>query len=194
MSPVRRTLQQCLALLLAAVFLITSTGCESMFTARVWNAPKTFNEPATQPDLQIYQKSSRTFFVRYRSVVEGSENATPSIFVLDADHPFDNPYHPRFLPASSLQGLEKIPVLVAGASSQARVFAVSGPDFRSFVIHSGSETLGPFVLPTFESEGSRQRRLFLTPAAVLGDVVIVGSLIGLVVITVCWPVGHSIGT
>ena len=183
-----------LAWLVTVVILVTSTGCQNLLTARLWNSPRNYCEPARNPDLQIYQKSPRIFLVRYRSVLEGSEKEAPSIFVLDADRPFENPHQPRFVDKSNLQGLERIPVVGSETSSTAAVFAVTTPDFHSFVIHSGPETFGPFVLPTFETAGSRHRRLFLTPAAVIGDIVIVSSVAGFIILSIGWPVGYSVGT
>ena len=191
MIQVRRSVRTILVWIVAGAFLVSSTGCQSLLTARLWNAPRTYSEPALQTHLEIYQKNPRLFFVSYRSLLEGSEKEETSIFALDATHPLENPYHPHFVGSSALQGLEKIPVVVAGKSPDAPVFALAATDGRSFVIHSGRDTFGPFVLPTFESEGSRQRRLFLTPAAVVGDIVIVSSVLGLILSAAFWPVGYS---
>ena len=184
MIRVRRWLRELLVWGVTGAFLLGATGCQNLLTARLLNSPRNYCEPAPQPDLQIFQKSARLFFVRYSSVVEGSEKEAPSIFLLDADRPFENPHHPRFVDKSNLQGLEAIPVIGSGASSSAPVFAVTTPDSHSFLIHSGPETFGPFVLPTFETAGSRHRRLFLTPTAVIGDIVIVSSIAGFIILSI----------
>src|SRR5260221_13154666 len=104
MSPFRSWLRSVAVCGLAACFTVTTTGCQSLLTARLWNNQRSYSEPGPAPDLHVYKKTDREFFIQYVSIEESSGNSIPRIFLLNVDHPFANPHQPRFVEASRLQG------------------------------------------------------------------------------------------
>jgi hypothetical protein len=184
-------------MLLAALMTGMTTGCQHLLTERLWNSGtlQTFCEPAAKPNLQISRMDSKGgFLVEYDEACEGSETIRRRAFFLEANLPaIQERRKPHFI-SRTASDRTAVPVITNGAATNLDLYASVGADPSTFSIHSGGKILGTYQLPVYESTGGRATKYALTPLAVIGDIVIVGSVFGFIASTVLWPVGHSIKT
>lgn len=174
----------------------TTTGCQSLLTPRLWNSGdlQTFCEPAPKPNLKISRADAKAdFLVEYDEVCEGSETIRRRAFFLEANlAAIQERRRPHFInmPANPTTGIS---IGAADGKTNSDWYVSIGTDPAYFSIHSAGKVLGPYQLPVYDTGSGRAKKIALTPFALVGDAVLVGSVLGLVIATM-WPPYHSIKT
>jgi hypothetical protein len=167
---------------LTVLVCLTQTGC---LTKRLWENEglRSFYEPATDAHLALFvAMDGRDVLVRYDEQRESDDAVRQRAFFLQPNlKRLEARLKPRFIDPAVALKLERVPTVEAAATnavaSRAQVRLRDQGD-RFILLQSGEE-LGPYTLPTYPDSQSTVARVLLTPLAVTGDLVIVGSVVGI---------------
>jgi len=164
---------------LIAVVWSCCCGC---VTKRLWE-DKAFNEASPQPNLQLYySETKRDVLVVYDEVREPSSSVCRRGYYLN--HYQAPTQKPAFVDLRATNQLTSIPILVktnaATPPPGAKSFAVLDDTAKFSVTVNGIQR-GPYELPVYPSGFHQGAQIALTPATVVADAVIAGTVVGLIV-------------
>ena len=173
------------ALCLAALL----PGCQSptdwSLTSKLWNSESfhDFKMPSPEPRLQLFaDEPNSDVLVIYDELRENDHSIRRRAFFVNQNLDLIRAGRkPRFVGLGSSRGLKPIPVLRADSGEPippAGLAVVRTERPHEFVIYSDKRELGAVGLPAYGSEGGFKKTL-LTPLAVTGDALIVGTVVGL---------------
>ncbi len=179
--------------LMFAIVLATLTGCAELkditITGHLWDNDMILNhyQPATNANLRLFFDAHRVdYLAQYDEENENDEIVHRRAFFLLANRTrVGNGKQPHFEDLKLADKLEFIPL--ESAYSQLNSQPPSGlrarlaADGRSFTLYRDGAEIGFYRLPTYVSTASKAERVFLTPGAVVVDVVIVAAIAGAVV-------------
>jgi hypothetical protein len=165
------------------------SGCQSSgdwsLTYKLWNneALHAFKMPASEPRIQLFADERQSdVLVVYDELAENSGAIRRRAFFVNRNlDRMRAGRKPRFVRPKASDGLKPIPLIPAGSSEKVPASGLSvvmKSNQQEFVVHSDGRELGPVSLPTYGSTGSFTKGL-LTPLAVTGDTLIVGTVVGL---------------
>lgn len=159
-----------------AVLLAFAAGCatdDSIFlTQRLWQSGtfQHFNEPAPEPRVTIHRSAQPPdYLVAYDEVREKDGRIRRRAFYLKANLKRIPPRRPAFVSPAKSAGLEPVS---AGA--------IIADDGR-MQLREADGTRIDFSLPTYQTRGATALKILITPFAVTGDTIIVGSILGVFV-------------
>jgi hypothetical protein len=174
----------------ALLLLSFSCGC---VTHRLWQ-DKAFNEPSTAPNVQLYySEMRRDVLVTYDEVRPASDTIRRrGYYLLENSNRQAQGRKPVFVDLTQTNQLQQIPVFVKGTTRPTNgiVCVVSEADAATFKVFLNDKETGPHDLPVYPSGFHRGTQLALTPAAVVADTAIVGSVVGLIA-AYFWAAGHT---
>lgn len=156
--------------------------CCGCVTKRLWEE-KAFNEPSPQPNLQLYYSEVRNdMLVAYDELHEPSSTVVRRCYYLKQQR--DQSHKPLFVDLRATNQLHQIPVLFKARGEilqpETNTFAVLN-DAGNFSLHVRGEQKGPYELPVYPSGFHQGTQIALTPAAVVADTVIAGTVVGLII-------------
>lgn len=177
--------------LMAAGLLPWLAGCESVqnatLTGHMWEATRNNREPASKPNLTLYQTASRDdVLVRYDEELQSNGAVRSRAFLLFANEKkLKAGRKPAFLSAENSARLQSVPIKIilesdtkamAGEDLQAFIL----PDGQHFTLVSKGRYVGSFCLPTYGtvSTGGKVARALLLPAVVAGDATLYAGVLG----------------
>lgn len=176
---------------LAVALLASTSGCSTgdtiFLTPRLWGPGmvRNFNEPADQPDLKVFRSSKPAdYLVLYDEMRENGERIRRRAFYLNANlERLNSRRKPRFVNPAKAETLAPVPLLVKlpTASTNAAVSVSLSPDGTFWRLHEADGEVVDFNLPTYPTASSTVLRVALTPLAVTGDAIIVGTFVGLLI-------------
>ncbi len=188
----RRTLapgkQVWLQLRLVAVLVLPLTGCTTVedysLTYRVWDTDewRKFSEPAPNPNLALFETTNHgDVLVQYDAFSEKRSTVKRLAYYLPPNQARTDPgTKPKLVNPSVADGMRPIPVLPAqaGLTHQApepSAYAVVTKEGRGFTLYWPTESASAFDLPVYAEASGTPTRVMLTPFAVAGDIVVVGT-------------------
>jgi hypothetical protein len=165
----------------SVVFLVWYFCCGCV-TKSLWE-DKAFNEPSPQPNLQLYySETKRDVLVVYDEIREPWSSVYRRGYFLNDQRGHNE--KPVFVDVRATNQLRQIPVVAKAPPHLARAatnsFAVLVDPAKFSVTVNGEQT-GIYELPVYSSGFHQGTQIALTPAAVLADTVIIGSVVGAVV-------------
>jgi hypothetical protein len=170
--------------LCALVLGCQSTGDWSL-TYKLWNNESfhDFKMPASDPQVRLFADERRSdVLVVYDEVRENDGSVRRRAFFANRNlERIRDGRKPRFVGLSACSGLKPIPVLRFDSSKAlpGEGLAVVTTDRPyEFLLYSDARQLGAVGLPAYGSNGGFKKTL-LTPLAVTGDTLIVGTVVGL---------------
>lgn len=176
---------------LAVALLAGTSGCSTgdtiFLTPRLWGPGmvRNFNEPADTPGLKVFRSSKPAdYLVLYDEMRENGGRVRHRAFYLNANlERLNSRRKPRFVNPAKAESLELVPVLLElpTASTNAAVSVSLSPDGTFWRLHEADGQMVDFNLPTYPTAGSTVLRVALTPLAVTGDAIIVGTFVGLLI-------------
>ena len=176
---------------LAVALLASTSGCSTgdtiFLTPRLWGPGmvRNFHEPSDQPGLKVFRSSKPAdYLVLYEEMWENGGRIRRRAFYLNANlERLHSRRKPRFVNPAKAESLELVPVLLefATASTNAAASVSLSPDGTFWRLHEADGEVVDFNLPTYPTAGSTVLRVALTPLAVSGDAIIVGTFVGLLV-------------
>jgi hypothetical protein len=167
-----------LTLLAASMFLLS--GC---ITKQLWEQ-KAFCEPASPPNLQLsFDGRRKDVLVQYDEISERSYRTRHRAYFLYKNlKRLENRHKPRF--ASPVPNLKPLQILAAEPSSgmflNQELYAISATNSASFALYSNGRELGTYELPVYRDGVQLAGQIGLTPVAVTADVLIVGTVVGVI--------------
>ncbi len=168
-----------------ALLLVAWSSCCGCVTKRLWDDIE-FNEPSPDPHLQLYYSEARKdILVVYDEVREPSAKIRRRAYFLN-----DSAKHgkPAFVAVAATNELKRIPIVVRtnAAQSATNAFIAIQQSPTTFTLKGDEKEI--YDLPVYPSGIHQGTQIALTPAAVLADTVIVGSVVGIIVLII-WK-GH----
>ena len=182
------------SILLIVALGLGSTGCTTdtspFFTCRLWeNATfESFYEPASPANLEAYRSlKPQDLLVTYDESHETRDKVRRRAFYLNANLKRVNQGRkPHFVNPRKADGLVTVAVIpeaevqsVATTNGFASI-SISADGQRLMVREPDGEKV-EFRLPTYPAASGPALRVALTPLAVVGDTVLVASVVGIVV-------------
>jgi hypothetical protein len=193
----REEIKNWLTRLAVALLLPALTGCEFIadhsLTVNLWNADydpdRHFATTNSVPGL-FQTKDGKDIMVRYSEERDRDFIAKRRAYLLHQNEALIAAgKRPDFVNAKKADKLVPIPML-SSAETNSAIYAqslhgVMAADGQHFTLSLDGRESGPYALPSYITGDRRAARLVLTPAAVVGDVVIYtvvcGTIAGLVV-------------
>ena len=186
------------SILLAVVLGLGSAGCKTetspFFTGRLWENRtfESFYEPAPGTNVEVYRSlRPDDYLVAYDESHETSDKIRRRAFYLNASvERINQGKKPSFVSPRKAAGLEAVPVIPEAAiQSELKTngivsISISADGQRLMVQEPDGEKV-EFRLPTYPAASGPALRVALTPLAVVGDTVLVASIVGIVV-TYAW--------
>jgi hypothetical protein len=176
--------------LVATVVLLN--GCA---TSKLWEEGQfaRFYEPAKPANLQLFHaRQGEAVLVQYDEANEGNESIRRRAYWLKPGHePEKNGHQPRFVSVETARDLSPIPVIASPSADPPTgigFYAIVETKGVSFSIRSGEQRLGPYELPVYQDASGKTKQMLLTPFTVIADLTIIGG----VIVIICWPVGTTI--
>lgn len=169
---------------LAALFLLT--GC---LTPRLWKT-NDFSQsayPAAAVNLEVFQEPAYgRLLVRYAEYSEKKNAVTPRAYWLTENRvAIEAGKKPAFVESKDLKGLEPLPACTDASEGAVRATPalaayVPMKKGHSFLVCRPGFQEGPFSLPAYDERSGTPTKVLLTPLALVGDTVIVGSVVGII--------------
>ena len=185
--------------LLVAALAGCSTDDSFFLTQRLWEEGRfrTFHEPAPQSHVQVYRSENPAdYLITYDEMREKDGRVRLRAFYLSAARRHAPPgRRPKFSNPGRAEKLRPVPIrdeaagtadLPAGTSC----WVESSNGGTSWRIREAGGVVGEFALPVYPARGATALQVALTPLALTGDAVIVGSILALFVAT-AYAQGHS---
>lgn len=177
---------------LAWALVTFPTGCETCqtytLTGRLWSNDdmNRFHEPAPDPALALYDAPRHgDVLVVYTEVNERSTSVRRRAYFLNANSGrIEANRKPHFVSFKEAGGLREIPLKQPGPGTPAAVapsplYAAAATNGHLFTVFRNGVPQGPSELPVYRGRADVAWRAVLTPAAVVGDVVLIGAITGL---------------
>ncbi len=172
-------------LLLSLVAVLLLTGC---LTPKLWKT-NDFSQsayPAAPANLEVFKEPSYgRLLVRYHEYSEKKNAVTERAYWLTENREtVEAGKKPKFVEIGNLKGLEPLPACMDTAECTVRATAalaayVPLKDGHAFLVCRPGFQDGPFSLPAYDERRGTTTKVLLTPLAVIGDTVIVGSVVGI---------------
>ncbi|MDB6122702.1 MAG: hypothetical protein JWQ71_1695 [Pedosphaera sp.] len=165
-------------------------GCECArdysLTGKLWENPQLINHrgPARDPHLKVFAGlDGKDVLVQYDEEQEKNTAIKRRAFFLLANR--ERVWagkQPRFVSPQTADKLQAIP-LYQGTNvirTNAALQVAFLPEARQLRVITSEGELGTFGLPVYVDWHSTRNRVLLTPLAVTGDAIIVGSIVGII--------------
>ncbi len=165
-------------------------GCESVqdatLTGHMWEATGNNREPASKPNLTLYQTVSRDdVLVRYNEELQSSGAVKGRAFLLFANEKrLKAGGKPAFLSAKKADHIQSRPIKIISESdtnstAKEDLQAFILPDGQHFTLVSKGREIGSYCLPAYGivTTGGKVARALLLPAVVAGDATIYTGVI-----------------
>lgn len=174
-----------------ALVLTTAGGCGSMddwsFTSRLWtgSAFSKYNTPALEPHLELFADEAHSdVLVVYDEVVDsGAHIRRRAFFVNQNLDRIREKKKPGFVDPKLSLGLKPIPILVDGSQDMLPSHGLAvlrNKELHQFTLYSDGQKLVFVTLPAYFS-GGKFGKVMLTPLAVTGDALMIGTVVGIIV-------------
>ena len=200
-------LQQWVNGCLIGLLLPLLTGCETAkkysLTYRLWDSAdmRRFNEPASNPQLELSQSSkTNVVLVQYDEVRESNEAVKRRAYFLFRDEQkIKAGRKPTFISPEKVTGLKPVPLvygdlLSTNVPAMGGNYATTSTNSHRFTLQLDGHGKGPYELPVYERKSGQVQRTVLTPFALAGDVVMVGFVAAFVALVTLCAGGASFGT
>lgn len=165
------------------------TGCETVqdysFTCRLWDSGdlRKFSEPAPDPHLAVFEATNGTdLLVQYDAISEKHSAVERRAFLLYSNESrVAAGQAPDWVALSNTNGMRPVSVVTDRdpAPAESQVYVVQSAEGRSLTVHR-PERENTVDLPVYLETSGTATRIALTPLAVAGDTVMVGSVVGIV--------------
>ena len=184
----KNILRRCQVFLAVAVAAL-GCGCKSVqecsLTCKLWqNDQRSYCEPLPDPELALFDAASKNdVLVQYSAVSDLHDGVLRRSYFLEANRArILAGKSPHFFHGKPHENWEAIPVngkrpLVGYSVSTNAYAAAKGKDFTLYRHGQPPES---FQLPDYRDDHNALQQVALTPLAVIGDVVIFGSVVGFV--------------
>lgn len=154
--------------------LFLETGCA---TKALWQN-RSFFEPAPNPRLEVFHSNPRQdFLIEYDELERNDQNRRRAYWLYGNRQKLLADKKPTFVSPSQTNGLAPIPVIQASKLESLRrpagVWVVSHTNRYEFTIYADERQIGSHSLPVYRDKAQAASQVFLTPAAIVADVVIV---------------------
>jgi hypothetical protein len=176
------------SVLLLAIISLLMTGCERTLTSKLWHT-RDFAQsayPAAPAKLEVFQEAAHgRLLVRYQEYSEKNNALTPRAYWLVENHELvEAGKRPKFVEFGQLEGLRLLTACTNAAECTNRATAAVSAyaplkNGQSFVLCQPGREEGPYSLPAYDERTGTTTKVVLTPLAVVGDTVIVGSVVGI---------------
>lgn len=168
------------------------TGCETVqdysLTCRLWDSGdlRKFSEPAPDPHLALFETTNGTdLLVQYDAISEKHSSVKRRAFLLYSNEDrLAAGKAPEWADVSATNGLRPVQVITltnreANPPPGSQTYAIQGTEGRTLTLHlpDGENTVD---LPVYLETSGTATRIALTPLAVAGDTVMVGTVVGIV--------------
>lgn len=182
------------SILLTVALGLGSVGCTTdtspFFTCRLWqNATfENFYEPASPANLEVYRSlKPQDFLVTYDESHETRDKIRRRAFYLNANlDRINQGRKPHFVSPRKAEGLTTVAVIPEAeiqsvAKTNGIVWIFISADGQRFTVQKPDGGTMEFRLPTYPAASGPALRVVLTPLAVVGDTVLVATVVGIVV-------------
>ena len=182
------------SILLTVALGVSSAGCTTdtspFFTCRLWQNGtfESFYEPAPAANLEVFRSlRPEDFLVTYDESHESRDKIRRRAFYLHANLDRVNQGRkPRFVNprrAGRMAAVAVIPeaAIQSVAKTNGIVWISVSADGQRLSVHEPDGGKAEFRLPTYPAASGPALRVALTPLAVVGDTVMVASVVGIVV-------------
>jgi len=182
------------SILLAVVLGLGSAGCKTetspFFTGRLWENRtfESFYEPAPGTNVEVYRSlRPDDYLVAYDESHETSDKVRRRAFYLNASvERINQGKKPSFVSPRKAAGLEAVPVSPEAAiQSELKTNGVArismSADGERLTMQQPDGAKVEFRLPTYPATSGTVLRVAVTPLAVVGDTVMVASVVGIVI-------------
>lgn len=160
--------------------MLLLNGC---ITKQLWEQ-KAFCEPASPPNLELsFDRQRKDVLVQYDEISERSyKTRHRAYFLYENLKRLENRHRPRFVsPVPSLIPLQILaPEQSSGVYLDQELYAISATNSTSFALYSNGRELGSYELPVYRDGVQLAGQIALTPLTVTADVVIVGTVVGVI--------------
>jgi hypothetical protein len=158
-----------------------SCGC---VTRRLWENAE-YNEPSSTPNVQLYYSDAKhDVLVTYDELRPISDTINRrGYFLLENSHQSHRARKPVFVDVHQSNQLKKIPIVAKGMphATNEVVGIVAEANARTFDVILNGQLTGPYDLPVYSSNARTAMQIALTPAAVVADTIIAGTVVGLII-------------
>lgn len=181
--------QKCCSALLVFGLAGLTGGCEAFkqcsLTYRLWdNGERSFCEPLASPDLVLFEvKSKHDVLVQYSAISDRYDGVLRRSYFLQANqakiHAGKPPHFVHLKPERDWSAIQ-INNQLAPTNYLVLTNATASVRGKTFTLYRSGQAPEDFQLPDYRDDHDVWWRAALTPLAVTGDAVIVGSVIGFV--------------
>ena len=176
---------RCLAPCLCAMMLGCQTSSDWSLTHQLWNNQSfhDFKMAACDPQVQLFADERQSdVLVIYDEMRENDGSVRRRAFFANRNlDRIREGRKPHFVGLNASRGLKPIPVIRSdpdGAIPSAGLAVVMTDGSHELLLYSDGRKVGTVGLPAYASNGGFKKTL-LTPLAVTGDTLIVGTVVGL---------------
>lgn len=173
------------------LLLALTGGCA---TKALWHNGRldACNEPASKVNLRLFEAKTQTnLLVVYNEFSERNEGVhTRAYWLKENQTRVGRHLAPHFTRASASRKLAAVPVyydpIPEGKNLPRSLCAVVATNQQSFTLYLEDRAIGTHGLPVYNDGKGQVERIALTPIAVAANIVLVGSVVGLV-----WLVAYA---
>jgi hypothetical protein len=185
----------------ACITALLTTGCEEFqevsLTHRVWSSDdfRRYSQPAPIPNLEVLDRADhQDLLVRYDAKSDSRGKIERRAYMLEPNRELiASGERPQFLSQVTTNGMSRVPVLTTNEAASSGLHCVVGYPERAeggvgFRVYREGMDRGAYALPVYTESAGTTERVLVTPLAVAGDAVMVGSVVGIIA-AVLWANG-----